>query len=63
MARKINELIKVPLSRKIVFDKLARGVTITADVNDGKVEFETHNGSAVGEDGIIRIEDTFQIQG
>jgi len=63
LARKINELIKVPLSRKIVFDKLARGVTITADVNDGKVEFETHNGSAVGEDGIIRIEDTFQIQG
>ena len=61
LARKINELIKVPLSRKIVFDKLARGVTITAHVNKDNVEFETHNGSAVGADGIIRIDDAVQI--
>ena len=63
LARKINELIKVPLSRKIVFDKLPAGAIIKADMQDQVIEFESQNGSAVGEDGIIRIEDTFQIQG
>jgi len=61
LARKINELIKVPLSRKIVFDKLPTGVIMRADVIDEKIVFEATNVSAVGEDGIIRIEDTLQV--
>ena len=63
LARKINELIKVPLSRKIVFDKLPAGAIMRADVVDGNIEFEAQNGSAVGPDGIIRIEDTVQVSG
>ena len=61
LARKINELIKVPLSRKIVFDKLPAGAIMRADVVDGNIEFEAQNGSAVGSDGIIRIDDAVQI--
>lgn len=61
LARKINELIKIPLSRKIVFDKLPAGAIMRADVVDGNIEFEAQNGSAVGADGIIRIDDAVQI--
>jgi ATP-dependent Clp protease ATP-binding subunit ClpA len=61
LARKINELIKVPLSRKIVFDKLPAGAIMRADVVDGNIEFEAQNGSAVGADGIIRIDDAVQV--
>ena len=37
--RKINELIKVPLSKKILFDNIEAGSTITADWADGVVKF------------------------
>ena len=54
--RKINELIKVPLSRKILFDKIAAGVTLVAKLVDGKIEFVQHDDNqVVGNDGIIRV--------
>ena len=62
LARKINELIKVPLSRKIVFEKLTGGVTITADViEDGAtIGFTINdNNNRVGKDGIIRLDNSF----
>jgi ATP-dependent Clp protease ATP-binding subunit ClpA len=39
LARKISELIKVPLSKKILFDNIASGSTITADYSNETVEF------------------------
>jgi len=39
LARKISELIKVPLSKKILFENVEAGSIITADYADGKVEF------------------------
>ncbi len=65
LARKINELIKVPLSRKIVFDKIAKGVIINAETNDdGSIRFDIHgSNTTIGRDGIIRIDDKVQIQG
>ena len=63
IGRKINELIKVPLSKKIVFDKLRAGVIITAHVKDGKVDFEINDtNTAIGPDGIIRIEPTVDLE-
>jgi len=56
IGRKINELIKVPLSRKILFDKISAGATLTATLVDGKVEFAHHDeNKVVGDDGIIRV--------
>lgn len=56
IGRKINELIKVPLSRKILFDKISAGATLTATLVDGKIEFSHHDeNKVVGEDGIIRV--------
>jgi ATP-dependent Clp protease ATP-binding subunit ClpA len=57
ISRKINELIKVPLSRKILFDKVSAGVTLVAKLVDGKIEFVHHNDNqVVGNDGIIRVD-------
>ena len=39
LARKISELIKVPLSKKILFDNIASGSAITADYSNETVEF------------------------
>ena len=39
LARKISELIKVPLSKKILFDNISTGSTITADYSNEAVEF------------------------
>lgn len=59
MARKINDLIKVPISKKIVFEKLGKGVTINADISqDNSIGFtieETDNNN-VGRFGSVRIE-------
>jgi ATP-dependent Clp protease ATP-binding subunit ClpA len=38
LGRKIDELIRVPLSKKILFDRL-ENCTITADMSDDQVEF------------------------
>jgi len=39
LARKINELIKVPLSKKILFDNVESGSIVTVNYNNDKVEF------------------------
>jgi len=39
LARKISELIKVPLSKKILFENISVGSTITADYSNEAVEF------------------------
>jgi ATP-dependent Clp protease ATP-binding subunit ClpA len=39
LSRKISELIKVPLSKKILFDNIASGSSITADYVNDAVEF------------------------
>lgn len=56
ISRKINELIKVPLSRKILFDKVSAGVTLVVKLVDGKITFAQHDDNqVVGNDGIIRV--------
>jgi ATP-dependent Clp protease ATP-binding subunit ClpA len=42
ISRKIDELIRVPLSRKVLFERL-KNCTITADVVNGAVEFSVSN--------------------
>ena len=39
LARKINELIKVPLSKKILFEGVASGSTVTVSYADDKFDF------------------------
>ena len=39
LARKINELIKVPLSKKILFSHVENGSIVTADYVDSEVRF------------------------
>ena len=41
LGRKINELIKVPLSKKILFEGIAPNNTVEIDFNDDKFEFST----------------------
>lgn len=43
LARKINEMIKVPVSKKILFEKIPPGSTVTCDVVDGEVVFNIVN--------------------
>lgn len=38
--RKINDMIKVPLSRKILFDRLGANNTVTVDFRDDQLEFD-----------------------
>ena len=47
MARKINTIIKVPLSKKILFDKVPNGSAILVDVVDGEATFEVTEPSLV----------------
>ena len=58
LARKIDELIRVPLSKRILFDRLAE-CDISADLVNDKIEFDvTHNTvPVVADDGIIRFPD------
>ena len=44
LSRKIDELIRVPLSRKILFDQL-QDVTVTVDFADNTVTFAVVNDS------------------
>jgi ATP-dependent Clp protease ATP-binding subunit ClpA len=41
LQRKINDLIKVPLSRKILFERMATNTTVTVDYQDEKITFDT----------------------
>ena len=57
LARKIDELIRVPLSKKILFERIKNSL-ITAVLNDeGSIEYNVVQKSTarVGEDGIIEI--------
>jgi len=58
LSRKIDELIRVPLSKRILFDRLVE-CDITADIVDDKVAFDvaTRVVPAVADDGIIRFPD------
>jgi ATP-dependent Clp protease ATP-binding subunit ClpA len=56
LGRKIDELVKIPLSKKILFDNL-RDCDITIDVQDGNIDFQPAQTvrSAVGDNGIISL--------
>jgi len=41
LGRKINELIKVPLSKKILFEGIAAGSTVVVDFANDRIEFNT----------------------
>jgi ATP-dependent Clp protease ATP-binding subunit ClpA len=63
LARKINELIKVPLSKKILFDHVESGSIITADYQDNEVKFtvilpilDLLENKTVDENGFIVVE-------
>ena len=57
LARKIDELIKVPLSKKILFDRLS-DCSVRADWIDNSIEFvvTTNTVPTVDADGFIRVE-------
>jgi ATP-dependent Clp protease ATP-binding subunit ClpA len=56
LARKIDELIRVPLSKKILFERIKNSV-ITAVISGDNVEYNVVQKSTarVGEDGIIEV--------
>ena len=56
LARKIDELIRVPLSKKILFERIKNSV-ITAVINEDNIEYNVVQKSTarVGEDGIIEV--------
>ena len=65
LARQREESIKVPLSKKILFDHLGAGTNITVDVKDGELVFDVdakNTKSAVKQDGLIVL-DQFKPKG
>lgn len=56
LARKIDELVRVPLSKKILFERI-KNANITATMDNGNIQFNIfqHNTARVNEDGIIEI--------
>ena len=57
LARKIDELIRVPLSKKILFEKI-NNASVIAVLEDGKIVFNVSQKATatIGEDGIIQVE-------
>ena len=57
LARKIDELIRVPLSKKILFERI-KNATVTTIMGAEGIEYTVaHKATArVGEDGIIEID-------
>jgi ATP-dependent Clp protease ATP-binding subunit ClpA len=62
MARKINTLIKVPLSKKILFEKIQSGSIVTVDFVGDEVTFSISqtikaptNQPMVDKDGFIQV--------
>ena len=57
LARKIDELIRVPLSKKVLFEQI-KNANIMANLLDNNIEFVVTNKvtAKVGEDGIIQVE-------
>lgn len=60
--RKIDELIRVPLSRKIIFENL-RDSTVRISAQDSEIRFDIQQREpqGVGSDGIIRVDHTREI--
>jgi ATP-dependent Clp protease ATP-binding subunit ClpA len=65
LTRKISDLIKVPLSKKILFDNISAGLKIQVDLKDGGIVFDSMSmldgstiitQSQVGQDGIIVVD-------
>ncbi len=57
LSRKIDELIRVPLSRKILFERV-KNAAVTAIMVDGEIAFtvvQTAN-AHIGDDGVIQLE-------
>ncbi len=56
LSRKIDELIRVPLSKKILFERI-KNATINVGLNGEEVTFDVHQKlvAKVGEDGIITV--------
>jgi ATP-dependent Clp protease ATP-binding subunit ClpA len=56
LSRKIDELIRVPLSKKVLFERI-KSATINVVMNEGAIDFAvTHKLTAkVNEDGIIEV--------
>lgn len=56
LARKIDELIRVPLSKKILFERI-KDAHVTVVLNNDKIEFNVlqNNTAKVNTDGIIEI--------
>jgi ATP-dependent Clp protease ATP-binding subunit ClpA len=57
LARKIDELVRVPLSKKILFEKISNAI-VTAQMENNEINFVVYNkhSAVVGEDGIIQVE-------
>jgi len=63
LARKISELIKVPLSKKILFDHIESASIVTADWADDEIKFtiiapqlDLLENKTVDENGFIVVE-------
>jgi ATP-dependent Clp protease ATP-binding subunit ClpA len=56
LARKIDELIRVPLSKKILFERI-KNANVTVVLNNNTIEFNSVqvSNARVNEDGIIEI--------
>jgi len=56
LGRKIDELVRVPLSKKILFERI-KNSNITANLQEDKIVFEVQQKlvAEVGEDGIIKV--------
>jgi len=58
LQRKINDLIKVPLSKKILFEKIPTNSTILVDFFDNEFDFKiTHSTHRIDENGYIVLEE------
>lgn len=58
MSRKITELIRVPLSKKILFEKIEPGSIIKVDCVNDTVQFEVFSeNQTIGKDGILTVDD------
>ena len=59
LARKINDLIKVPLSKKILFENVPRGSTVVVDFKEDALSFNVQSNMVqpvVDQDGYIVLE-------
>lgn len=56
LSRKIDELVRVPLSKKIVFERI-KNAQVTATMDNGKIQFNVFqlNNARINDNGIIEI--------